>query len=94
MTRDEAIKAGDSFSRVELHAGPCTRRIGPRGGTKEHSEVWRTNGKCQTWKTRPEDFRLPIKYGFNGPYSEVTPRNADLFHTADACILRTTEGAV
>lgn len=20
-------------------------------------------GKCQTWKTRPNDFRLPIKFG-------------------------------
>lgn len=23
----------------------------------------RINGKCQTWKTRPEEFKLPVKYG-------------------------------
>lgn len=23
----------------------------------------RVNGKCQTWKTRPNEFRLPMKYG-------------------------------
>ena len=23
----------------------------------------RVNGKCKTWKTRPDDFRLPVKYG-------------------------------
>lgn len=23
----------------------------------------RVNGKCKTWKTRPNAFRLPVKYG-------------------------------
>lgn len=23
----------------------------------------RVNGACKTWKTRPEDFSLPVKYG-------------------------------
>tara|TARA_Y100000034_G_C6811393_1_gene364657 strand:- start:324 stop:779 length:456 start_codon:yes stop_codon:yes gene_type:complete len=23
----------------------------------------RVNGKCRTWKTRPEEFKLPVKYG-------------------------------
>lgn len=23
----------------------------------------RANGKCQTWKTRPDEFKLPCKYG-------------------------------
>jgi hypothetical protein len=23
----------------------------------------RVNGKCKTWKTRPEEFRLPVKHG-------------------------------
>lgn len=23
----------------------------------------RVNGKCKTWKRRPHDFRLPVKYG-------------------------------
>ena len=24
-------------------------------------EVWRRNGKTQTWKTRPNEFRVPVK---------------------------------
>lgn len=23
----------------------------------------RVNGKCKVWKTRPDDFQLPVKYG-------------------------------
>ena len=23
----------------------------------------RVNGKCKTWKTRPDDFKLPVKHG-------------------------------
>ena len=23
----------------------------------------RVNGKCKVWKTRPQEFRLPVKYG-------------------------------
>jgi hypothetical protein len=23
----------------------------------------RSSGKCQTWVTRPEEFKLPVKYG-------------------------------
>lgn len=23
----------------------------------------RASGKCQTWKTRPDEFKLPVKYG-------------------------------
>ncbi len=23
----------------------------------------RVNGKCKTWKTRPTEFQLPVKYG-------------------------------
>jgi hypothetical protein len=24
----------------------------------------RVNGKCQTWKGRPDEFKLPMKHGF------------------------------
>ena len=24
---------------------------------------WRRNGATKTWKTRPNDFRIPVKYG-------------------------------
>lgn len=36
----------------------------------------RVNGKCQTWKTRPDDFKLPVKHGLNECFY-ITPFNAD-----------------
>lgn len=35
----------------------------------------RANGMCKTWKTRPEDFRLPVKYGLKECFY-ITPSNA------------------
>lgn len=47
-------------------------------------ERWRANGKVKTWKTRPEEFRLPIKYGMRD-YSEITHLNGDEFHHEADC---------
>jgi len=35
----------------------------------------RANGTCQTWKTRPDDFKLPVKYGLKECFY-ITPANA------------------
>ena len=35
----------------------------------------RVNGKIKTWKTRPDDFRLPVKYGLRICFY-ITPENA------------------
>ncbi len=35
----------------------------------------RANGKCKTWKTRPNDFKLPVKYGLY-EYFHITNENA------------------
>ncbi len=40
----------------------------------------RRNGRTQTWRTRPNEFRIPIKIGFRG-YGEITDRNADEWST-------------
>ena len=43
---------------------------------------YRVNGKLKTWKTRPEDFRLPVMYGgFNRNSDSVhlSPLNANQF---------------
>ena len=37
--------------------------------------VCRAAGKCQTWKTRPEEFKLPVKYGLK-KWFYITPENA------------------
>jgi hypothetical protein len=36
----------------------------------------RVNGKCKVWKTRPLDFKLPIKSGLY-EYGYITNLNAD-----------------
>lgn len=36
----------------------------------------RVSGKCQTWKTRPDEFKLPVKHGLRDSFY-ITPFNAD-----------------
>lgn len=43
-----------------------------------HFKKWRVNGKCKTWKTRPDEFKLPIKHGL-WTYGYLTHENAHLF---------------
>ena len=38
----------------------------------------RRNGKTQQWKTRPSEFRIPVKYGLY-VYDAVTEKNLDQF---------------
>jgi len=42
------------------------------------SYLWRANGKCKVWKTRPNDFKLPIKHGLYA-YGYITQDNAYQF---------------
>lgn len=35
----------------------------------------RINGKCHTWATKPDDFKLPVKYGLKRCFY-ITPSNA------------------
>lgn len=83
VTREQAISAD---WRSEFHYGECTRTVGPRGGIRESIARVRVNGRCQTWKTRPEAFRLPVKYGFR-ECSAIEPHNAHLYHPAGECPL-------
>lgn len=41
----------------------------------------RVNGTCQTWKTRPDDFRLPVKHGLRECFY-ITPSNAAQWEVA------------
>ena len=68
----------------ELHYGQCLIVIGPRGGEKLTQERWRINGRCKTWKTRPAEFRVPIKLGlYDNHY--LDHENAVGFHPACMC---------
>ena len=43
----------------------------------------RVNGRCKVWKTRPDDFRLPVKHGLRDCFY-ITPENcADWVVDAD-----------
>lgn len=55
---------------------------------REFTEVatgrtWRRNGATQTWKTRKDEFRTPIKFGLYG-YGQLTHLNADQFVVKEA----------
>lgn len=41
----------------------------------------RRNGKTKTWKTRPNDFMVPVKYGLYG-HTYITHENAHRFDIA------------
>ena len=82
LTKDQAINAQN------FHAGSCSRTIGPRGGITEKTESWRRNGKTQTWKTRPEEYRIPVKYGLYG-YSEITHTTENVHLPEDCPLLKT-----
>jgi hypothetical protein len=42
----------------------------------------RRNGRTQTWKTRPGEFRVPACHGLKG-YLQITHHNAHDWHTFD-----------
>lgn len=42
----------------------------------------RVSGKCKTWKTRPTEFRLPVKYGLYGHHA-ITHENCGDWLTFD-----------
>jgi hypothetical protein len=47
--------------------------------TRGQAEV-RRNGKTKTWKTRPGEFQIPVKYGMYDCFY-ITDRNADEWST-------------
>lgn len=48
---------------------------------------WRRNGATQTWKTRPGQFRIPVKYGLRS-YGQIYDHDAGRFHVASNCPTR------
>jgi hypothetical protein len=67
----------------------CQRIVGPRGGVTVNITSCRASGQCKTWKTRPSEFKLPIKHGLYES-SYITHENAGDFHLASECPLETT----
>lgn len=42
----------------------------------------RANGKCQTWVTRPNEFKLPVKHGLHNTFY-ITNGNAASWNVAN-----------
>lgn len=91
-SKSEALEIYDKFNEIHRN-GFCTREIGPRGGVKTSTQVWRFSGKPQEWKREPSRFRIPIKYGMYESW-EVNQDNMGQFHTPDECPLNATSGVV
>ena len=83
ITKQQAIDAID-FHYVGYR--DCTLKVGPRAGVKISITNARRNGKTQTWVTRPDDFKVPVKHGLR-EYAYVTQDNAYQWHTREDCPL-------
>ena len=49
-----------------------------------YHKVWRRNGKTQTWKTRPNDYRTPIKHGLYS-CAQLTVGTSEHMYTVNEC---------
>ena len=65
ITIKQAVAA---YYRQEFHHA----KVNNADGTPARCRV---NGKCKTWKTRPNDFQLPVKYGLRDCFY-ITPINS------------------
>lgn len=84
VTKEQAM---NSRYGQEIHYGPCEVTVGPRGGKTYHQVRVRVSGQCQTWKTRPHEFRLPVKYGLYES-GAITHVNAGDFHMPEECPIK------
>ena len=80
VTKEQAMVAG------RFHFGHCERIVGPRGGIKIRNVEFRRNGQTRTWKTRANDFRVPVKYALS-VYGYIDQDNAEQFHVEADCPL-------
>lgn len=96
ITKEQAIALGNGSLREDIHytgKHDCARHIGPRGGVTENVTRVRPSGKCQVWKTRPSEFKLPVKFGlYESAY--ITHRDASNWHLASECPLHATDGPI
>ena len=75
ITKEQAMNA-DNFIQIKavIYSGAILTRPEPRN--------WRRNGKTKTWKTRPNEFKIPVKHGLYS-YGYITQDNAHLFEVEE-----------
>lgn len=64
ITKEQAIALGAGALRGPIYS---MQAVTGRGKNQRPTEC-RVNGRCQTWATRPGEFRLPIKAGFRNTF--------------------------
>jgi hypothetical protein len=72
VTYRKAMENDVFWHRTVTYAGRSKKPGGPYAA--------RRNGATKTWKTRPGEFRVPIKIGFKG-YGYIDQNNADQWST-------------
>lgn len=90
LTRDEAAQI-DRFNHGPLRSGvhrnnSCRIEVGPISKITLRGRWYRVSGKGKVWKTRPDDFRVPLAGGeWRGRGAELTPNTLYHFHTNADC---------
>ena len=89
VTKEQAVELisnvyGPVFKYNHFHYGTCTKYVGARGGIKYGCTRVRRNGQTKTWQTRPDEFKIPVKYGLKR-YGYIDHNNAKDFHVASEC---------
>jgi hypothetical protein len=90
ITKEQALTMHWSTEIHYTGRHQCTRTVGKRGGITERITRVRINGSAQTWKTRPNEWRLPVKYGMR-EYTSITHHDAGDWHVAADCPLAKVE---
>lgn len=86
-----ALRGSEEIHYTGRHNCRCT--VGPRGGISLDIVRVRRSGAVKTWKTRPGEFRMPVKHGLYES-GEITHANQGDFHLASECpALREAEKA-
>lgn len=81
LTRDETLTCNEFHYTGD---GMCRTTLGPRGGVTYHVTRVRRTGRTQTWKTRPTEWRIPVRYGFREQFS-IRQSDAANYHPAERC---------
>jgi len=87
-SRYESLEPEEDFKDIlDVPYGTVTKDVclnahhGQMFWEKATGRAVRVNGKCKTWKTRPDEYSLPVKFGLFQALS-ITERNAEQFTTA------------
>lgn len=70
ITREQALTANEFHIRYH---------------PKDKCQKWRRNGQTQTWVTRPNNFRIPVKHGLY-EHAQINHLNNESIYIASECL--------